>query len=285
MKATGQQLINILEDSVSMYPALEGRFPQVSGIKFKFDAQKPKYERVIASSIEILGKKFDLEEVYAVATVDYLSSGKDGYKSFLDCEYLIDPDVCPCLEDVLQRFFSYPKEFKYIEEYNVFFSQKEFITRERIRDAINGKLKRQDDIFEEMENFEIEEADGEIVLEEFSVFNKEPALIRSSFSIDSKRSKESKGSNEERNEGGNVVQVLNRHNVRAVVEGVMGISIECMTRYFFSSSCLIFSSRLRMYCLSSGFCEIDGEDQNLVFKIAPVVENRIGIVNKEHHEE
>lgn len=83
VRATGQQLLNILEDGVSMYPALEGRFPQVSGIKFKFDASRPKYQRVIQESIEILGKKFSLDQEYAIATTNYLSGEKMATKVFL----------------------------------------------------------------------------------------------------------------------------------------------------------------------------------------------------------
>lgn len=39
---TGQQLLDALEAGVSLWPALDGRFPQVSGIKFVF------YHRVLA---------------------------------------------------------------------------------------------------------------------------------------------------------------------------------------------------------------------------------------------
>lgn len=50
VRVTGKQLLRLLEEGVSGYPSLEGRFPQVSGIRFEFDAKKPKYERVNVES-------------------------------------------------------------------------------------------------------------------------------------------------------------------------------------------------------------------------------------------
>ena len=41
LKCSGKKLHQALENSVSQYPKLEGRFPQVSGIEFAFDPRKP----------------------------------------------------------------------------------------------------------------------------------------------------------------------------------------------------------------------------------------------------
>ena len=40
-KMPGRLLHAILENAVSEYPKYEGRWPCVSGIKFKFDSEKP----------------------------------------------------------------------------------------------------------------------------------------------------------------------------------------------------------------------------------------------------
>ena len=51
-----------------------GRFPQVSNIKFVFDAQAPAGSRV--TSVEIGGEPLDVKRRYTVATRDYMARGK-----------------------------------------------------------------------------------------------------------------------------------------------------------------------------------------------------------------
>ena len=43
----GKILYDLLEHSVAKYPAFEGRFMMVSGIRFVFDAILPPYSRVL----------------------------------------------------------------------------------------------------------------------------------------------------------------------------------------------------------------------------------------------
>lgn len=45
------QVVAALENGVSQWPKLEGRFPQTSGVKFKFDPSKPAGERVVPGSV------------------------------------------------------------------------------------------------------------------------------------------------------------------------------------------------------------------------------------------
>ena len=47
----GSQLIAALENGVSQYPKHEGRFPQVSGMKFCFDPDCEAYHRIVKDSI------------------------------------------------------------------------------------------------------------------------------------------------------------------------------------------------------------------------------------------
>ncbi|KAJ9137557.1 Trifunctional nucleotide phosphoesterase protein YfkN [Pleurostoma richardsiae] len=81
LKVTGSDLREALENGVSTYPALEGRFPQVSNIKFSFDPSKPIGSRVL--EVEVGGKPLDPDYVYVLATRGYMGRGKDGYKSLL----------------------------------------------------------------------------------------------------------------------------------------------------------------------------------------------------------
>lgn len=169
-----------------------------------------------------MDRDFNLNSAYAVATTSYLANGKDGYETFPDCPYIIDPDVCPVLEDILERFFHYPKAYQYIDEYNVFFSQKEFITREVIKAQIDYKLNQTKGILDFIDNLEIEDADGDLESDEFSVFEKQPTLTRSSISFNELTLN--------RGDSKKMVHVLNRHNAMEVLEEEMGITVECMTR-------------------------------------------------------
>lgn len=80
VELTGEEVVAVLEHAVAQYPALWGGFPQVSGISFTFDAEKPVGERVV----EVLfgdeePEPIDYEAVYLVATNSFLAAGGDGF--------------------------------------------------------------------------------------------------------------------------------------------------------------------------------------------------------------
>lgn len=81
LKLSGKAIWEALENSVSTYPALEGRFPQVSNIKFSFDPKAPPYKRV--QQTQIGGKPLEFSRDYTLATRDYMARGKDGFKSLM----------------------------------------------------------------------------------------------------------------------------------------------------------------------------------------------------------
>ena len=62
---TGQQLLEALENGVSAYPKLEGRFPQIAGMEFGFDPKKTKGHRVDPKLVQIQEKYLNLEKVRA----------------------------------------------------------------------------------------------------------------------------------------------------------------------------------------------------------------------------
>ena len=81
LEMTGAGIVEALENSCSAYPALEGRFAQVSGLAYAFDAARPAGSRVV--SVEIpRGTPLVSEKKYSVCTKAYLALGKDGYDSF-----------------------------------------------------------------------------------------------------------------------------------------------------------------------------------------------------------
>lgn len=81
VELSGSQIVEALENGVKTYPALEGRFPQVSGIEFEFDPAKEPDQRV--SNVRIGGKPVDMEKQYKLATRDYMVRGKDGFTSLM----------------------------------------------------------------------------------------------------------------------------------------------------------------------------------------------------------
>ncbi|KAI1290600.1 Metallo-dependent phosphatase-like protein [Xylaria venustula] len=81
IRVLGKGIWDALENGVSQYPALEGRFPQVSNIKFTFDGSKPSGSRILSASIG--DAPIDLDKKYTLVTRGYMARGKDGYDSLL----------------------------------------------------------------------------------------------------------------------------------------------------------------------------------------------------------
>ena len=105
---TGAQVVEALENAVSMYPRLEGRFAQVSGVAFTFDPSRPKGARVVAGSVRVGagavgGAAIDLEAHYKVCVKEYLVQGKDGYDMFPHCPVLVDGESLPTIPDCVRN--------------------------------------------------------------------------------------------------------------------------------------------------------------------------------------
>ena len=60
---SGLKLLKALENGVSQYPILEGRFPQVAGIVFGFDPSMPPYQRVDPELVKVQGQYLMLDRV------------------------------------------------------------------------------------------------------------------------------------------------------------------------------------------------------------------------------
>lgn len=83
LRVTGKAIWGALENSVALYPALEGRFPQVSNIEFEFDPSKEPGSRV--TYVNIKGEPCDMEKKYVLATRGYMGRGKGTYP-YLTCK-------------------------------------------------------------------------------------------------------------------------------------------------------------------------------------------------------
>ena len=81
LRVSGQALLEALENSVSLFPAFEGRFPQVSNIVFEYSPKRPAGSRIVRAEID----KVPLEggRLYTLATRGYMAHGKDGFDSLL----------------------------------------------------------------------------------------------------------------------------------------------------------------------------------------------------------
>ncbi len=104
IEISGKTLLDVLEHSVarSAEDNEPGRFPQISGMKFTFDAGKLPGQRIITASVG--GAPIDSAKTYTVATSDFLvSRGGDGYTMFKDAKVLIAADKAPKDSEVFEK--------------------------------------------------------------------------------------------------------------------------------------------------------------------------------------
>jgi 2',3'-cyclic-nucleotide 2'-phosphodiesterase (5'-nucleotidase family) len=80
---TGEQLLAALENGVGKVEAVEGRFPQVAGLKFSWDPGSPPGSRVKSVDIKTSSGYMPLDKstVYRMVTSTFLFTGGDGYTS------------------------------------------------------------------------------------------------------------------------------------------------------------------------------------------------------------
>ena len=94
--ATGAVLLQILENGVSQYPKLEGRFPQVAGVQFKFDPLLSPGSRVIRDLVRVGDEPLVDEQTYRLCTKAYMRLGRDGYSMLTNCPVLVS---CVALDE------------------------------------------------------------------------------------------------------------------------------------------------------------------------------------------
>lgn len=106
VEVTGKLLREILEHGVARSATGEdgepGRFPQVSGVSFKFDTTKPAGNRT--SEIMVGGNALDENKSYTLATSDFLvSRGGDGYVMFKGAKILTTAENAPKDSEVFEQ--------------------------------------------------------------------------------------------------------------------------------------------------------------------------------------
>ncbi|KAI9737446.1 MAG: hypothetical protein M1834_009600 [Cirrosporium novae-zelandiae] len=105
----GKAVREALENAVSLLPALEGRFPQVSNISFEFNPNANAGHRI--SWVKIGEEDLDPERIYKMATRGYMARGKDGYDSLLaqseggEAEEVVSEENGVLISMILRQFF------------------------------------------------------------------------------------------------------------------------------------------------------------------------------------
>lgn len=110
IELTGAVLRQALEHGVarSAEDAEPGRFPQVSGVQFSFDARRPAGSRIV--SLTVNGKPLDEKKLYTLATSDYVAlDGGDGYEMLKTAKVLIPKEQAKFDSDALQAVITAKK--------------------------------------------------------------------------------------------------------------------------------------------------------------------------------
>jgi 5'-nucleotidase len=101
-QVTGATLVEALENGVSQIEEGAGRFPQVAGMSFAFDASAEPGSRV--SDVMIGGEPIEMDRTYGVVSNNYVRNGGDGYKMFQDAANAYD--FGPDLADVTAEYLA-----------------------------------------------------------------------------------------------------------------------------------------------------------------------------------
>jgi len=88
IELSGADLLAALENGVSQVEDTAGRFPQVSGMTYRYDASKPAGSRIV--QVEVGGRPLEMGKIYKLATNDYIFGGGDGYAALTRGKPIID---------------------------------------------------------------------------------------------------------------------------------------------------------------------------------------------------
>ena len=102
-QVTGDVLKAALENGVSQVEEGAGRFPQVAGMTYTFDASQPAGSRV--SDVMVGGKALDMGASYGVVSNNYVRNGGDGYDMFKSATnpYDFGPDLADVTAEYLAK--------------------------------------------------------------------------------------------------------------------------------------------------------------------------------------
>lgn len=96
---TGEILRAALEHGLSQVERTAGRFPQVSGLRYVFDPERPAGSRLV--SVSVGGQPLDPNVGYTLATFDFILAGGDGYTMLRAGRVLVKGENGPMDSDLL----------------------------------------------------------------------------------------------------------------------------------------------------------------------------------------
>ncbi|MBI3857017.1 MAG: 5'-nucleotidase C-terminal domain-containing protein [Planctomycetes bacterium] len=99
---TGTQLYAILEQGVSLYPANNNGFPQISGFNFSFKASNPVGSRVLSVTLTGGAPIANDATVYTFVTNNYINAGGDNYAMLADGQGTIRENMAQIVCDYIQ---------------------------------------------------------------------------------------------------------------------------------------------------------------------------------------
>lgn len=101
----GAAIRQALENGVSDWDRVGGRFPQVSGLRYMFNPARPAGARIL--DVRVGDQLLDDTAVYTVATNDFMARGGDGYSMLASGQLLVTPAGGPLMAtavvDAIQR--------------------------------------------------------------------------------------------------------------------------------------------------------------------------------------
>jgi 5'-nucleotidase len=103
IQITGAVLRAALEHGVASIGVEQqpGRFPQVSGMRFSYDASRKPGARV--TEVTVNGQPLDDKKTYTLATTPYVVDGGDGYNVFKNPIFVVRADRAPNESDMLEK--------------------------------------------------------------------------------------------------------------------------------------------------------------------------------------
>jgi 2',3'-cyclic-nucleotide 2'-phosphodiesterase/3'-nucleotidase len=99
LRVTGAQLLAALENSVSRVEQLDGRFAQVSGVRFAYDPEQPPGARLVSATVA--GRPVVPSATYTVATPHATPYQPVGYDVLREAEVVVAASEGPLLRQVL----------------------------------------------------------------------------------------------------------------------------------------------------------------------------------------
>ncbi|MGR3805795.1 bifunctional metallophosphatase/5'-nucleotidase [Marinibacterium profundimaris] len=101
-QVSGAVLKEALENGLSQIEEGAGRFPQVAGMTYVFDASAEPGSRIV--EVTVGGEPLDMEKTYGVVSNNYVRNGGDGYAMFKDAANAYD--FGPDLADVTAEYLA-----------------------------------------------------------------------------------------------------------------------------------------------------------------------------------